>query len=430
MSVNATPAQLSRRRFMQGSVGLSLLGSSALATSGCGSSTTSGSGSSGAGKVVSFYSWDDKTVMQPVLDLFTKRTGLTVTFTHGQPVEPYTAALNTSLKSGVAPDVFILTAENKTMVTDGYVKDISDQSFIDVMNSANREFMTVDGKVYGMSVASWAGGIIYNKTLLAKAGAESLPDSWAGFLRLCAKLKLLGTTPYYEAAADGNFMSLWGLVGGYFADQGHFPDQDIFDGKTSFAETWSEPLTAYCELYARGLIPKSVLKVNGSRMFTEFTSGRLAMFGAGSWDVPGVQKSVPKLSFDIGGIPGVNKGTTYWTGAASPGYAINSKAKNPETGLKFLQFLASEEAIEVFGTSSGSITTTSNYTPSFPEGLVNAAEGARSGRIYLGVVHWPRHAEDLATVLKSGVQKVIRGSLKPQQILTAMDKKLKQLDKR
>jgi raffinose/stachyose/melibiose transport system substrate-binding protein len=420
---------LSRRRFMQGSLGLSLLGGSALGTSGCGSSTTTGGGGSGgAGKTVSFYSWDDKTVMQPVLDLFTKRTGLTVTFTHGQPVEPYTSALNTNLKSGVAPDVFILTAENKTMITNGYLKDLSEQSFIDVMNSANREFMTADGKVYGMSVASWAGGIIYNKTLLAKAGAESLPDSWAGFLRLGAKLKSLGVMPYYDAAADGNFMSLWGLAGGYFADQGHFPDQDIFDGKTSFAETWSEPLTAYCELYTGGLIPKSVLKVDGSRMFTDFISGRLAMFGAGSWDVPGVKKKAPQLAFDIGGVPGVNKGTTYWTGAASPGYAINAKAKNPETALKFLQFLASEEAIEVFGTASGSITTTSNYTPTFPEGLVNAAEGARSGRIYLGVVHWPRHAEDLATVLKTGVQQVIRGSFKPQQVLAAMDKKLKQLD--
>ena len=426
MSVDPAAANLNRRRFMQGSLGISLLGGSALSTSGCGTSTTSGSGD--AGKPVAFFSWDDRTVMQSVLDLFTKRTGLAVTFTHAQPVEPYISALHTALQAGTAADVFILTAENKNLIAEGYAKDLSEQAFIDVMNSANREFMTDDGKVYGMSVSSWAGGIIYNKTLLAKAGATALPDSWPGFLRLCAKLKSLDITPYYDAAADGNFMSLWGLVGGYFADQGHFPDQDIFDGKTTFAETWSVPLIAYCELYTRGLIPKSVLKVNGSRMFTEFTKGRLAMFGAGSWDVPPVKKGAPDLDFDIGAIPGINKGTTYWTGAASPGYAINAKAKNPESGLKFLQFLASEEAIEVFGTASGSITPTRNYTPTFPEGLVNAAEGARSGRIYLGVVHWPRHAEDLATVLKTQIQRVIRGSVKPEQIAAALDKKLAQLD--
>ncbi len=431
MSVDPV-AHVSRRRFMQGSLGVSLLGGSVLGASGCGTSTTgssgSGSGSGGAGKSVSFLSWDGMDVMKPQLDLFTKRTGIVVTFTHADPVEPYVAALQTALRAGAAPDVFILTAENKNIVADGYVKDISDQPFTDVMNSANREFMTIDGKVYGTSLASWAGGIIYNKTLLAKAGATSLPDSWAGFLKLCAKLKSLGIAPYYEAAADGNFMSLWGLAGGYFADQGHFPDQDIFAGKTTFAETWSEPLIAYSELYTRGVIPKSVMKAKGNRSFTEFTKGRLAMFGTGSWDIPPVRKEAPDISFDIAGIPGINKGTAYWTGAASPGYAINTKAKNPATALKFLQFLATEEALESFGATTGSITTTSNYTPTFPAGLVSAAEGARSGRIYLGVVHWPRHGADLTGELKTQMHKMINGSVKPQQIAVALDKKLKQLD--
>jgi raffinose/stachyose/melibiose transport system substrate-binding protein len=419
-------ARPSRRQFVQAGLGLSLLGGGALATSGCGASTTGSSGSTG--KSLAFFSWDDHTIMQPVLDLYTKQTGSAVAFSNVPPVQEYISTLDAALKAGTAADVFALTAENRHVVADGYLKDLSDQPFISVMNSANREFMTFDGKVYGLSTASWAGGIMYNKTLLAKAGATSLPDSWAGFLRLCAKLKSLGIAPYYEAAAEGNFMSLWGLLGGYFADQGHFPDQDIFDGKTTFAQTWSEPLIAYCELYTRGLVHKSITKLDDDRMISAFGKGHVAMCGAGPWDVAPVQKAAPKLSFDAAAVPGINQGTSYWAGAASPGYAINAKAKNPEAALAFLQLLAGQEALKAFGISSGSITTTSNYTPTITTGLTQQAEGARSGRIYLPVVHWPRHAEDLAAELSAQLQKVIRGAGKPQHIPATLDQKLKQLD--
>lgn len=425
MSTDPTPTQLSRRRFVQGSLAAALLGGSALATSAC--STSTAGGSSGA-KTVSFFSWDTQTVMQPVLDLFKKQTGMSVSFSYAPPVPQYVSTLQTRLQSGTAADVFILTAEDRQIVPGGYVKDISDQSFASVMNSANRNFMTVDGKVYGLSISSWAGGIMYNKALLAKAGATSLPDSWAGFLDLCAALKAKGITPYYDAVQDGNFMSLWGLLGGYFADQGHFPDQDIFDGKTTFADTWTEPLVAYAKLYTQGLTPKSVLGLTSDQVVSEFANGRVAMFGAGTWNIPTVQKSAPNLAFDTEAIPGMKQGTTYWTGAASPGYAINAKAKDPDAALKFLQFMANADAVKAYGTSSGAITTTSNYTPTVPAALTNQADGARSGKIYLPVVAWPRHSSELQTELNTQIQQMVQGSVKPQDIPALLDKKLKQLD--
>ncbi|WP_035849512.1 ABC transporter substrate-binding protein [Kitasatospora azatica] len=426
MSIDPTTAQLSRRRFVQGSLMAALLGGTALATSSCSTSTAAGGG--GGAKTLSFLSWDTQTVMQPVLDLFKQQTGFDVSASYAPPVAQYVSTLQTRLQSGTAPDVFILTAEDKQIVPGGFVKDLSGQSSLSVMNSANKDFMTVDGKVYGLSISSWAGGIMYNKALLAKVGASSLPDSWDGFLELCAALKAKGITPYYDAAKEGNFMSLWGLLGGYFADHGGFPDQDIFAGKTTFADTWTEPFVAYCKLYTQGLTPQSILGLTGDQVVSEFANSRVAMFGAGTWNVPTVQKSAPDLSFDTGAIPGFNKGTTYWTGAASPGFAVNAKAKNPEAALKFLEFMASLDGAKVYGTSSGAITTTSNYTPTVPAALTNQAAGARSGKIYLPVVAWPRHSNDLNTELTTQLQQMIQGSVKPQDIPAALDKKLKQLD--
>ncbi|MFE1839778.1 ABC transporter substrate-binding protein [Streptomyces sviceus] len=421
---NGTP-QLSRRRFVQGSLMAAVLGGTALGTSACSTSTAASGGGKGA---VSFFSWDTQTVMKPVLDLFTQQTGTSVSFSYAPPVPQYVSTLQTRLQAHTGADVFILTAEDKQLVGGGFVKDLTGQKFLDPMNSANKDFMTVDGKVYGLSVSSWAGGIMYNKELLAKVGADKLPDSWDGFLQLCRKLKDKGITPYYDAAHDGNFMALWGLLGGYFANRTAFPDTDIFAGKATFADTWTEPLVAYCKLYTEKLTPKAVLGLTSDQVVSEFANGRVAMFGAGTWNVPTVQKSAPHLSFQTEAIPGVVPGTSYWTGAASPGYAINPKAKNPAAALKFLEFLASPDAVKAYGKSSGAITTTSNYTPSFAESITNQALGARSGKIYLPVVAWPRHSNELIQEFNTQMQQMVQGSVKPQDIPAALDKKLKQLD--
>lgn len=427
MTFDSTPAgrpDLSRRRFVQGSVMAAILSGTALAASACSTSTTGGGGKGS----VSFFSWDTQTVMRPVLDLFKKQSGLGVSFSFAPPVPQYVSTLQTRLQADSAADVYILTAEDKQLVGGGFVKDLTGQPFLDVMNTANKNFMTVNGKVYGLSISSWAGGIMYNKKLLAKARVSELPDSWDGFLTLCKRLKAAGITPYYDCVQEGNLMSLWGLLGGYFADQGSFPDADIFAGKTTFADTWTEPLVAYSKLYTENLTPKSVLGLSGDQVVSEFAAGRVAMFGAGTWNVPTVQQSAPHLSFDTGAIPGMNAGTTYWTGAASPGYAVNAKAKNPEAAMEFLKFMSGAAAVKAYGTSSGAITTTSNYSPVIPKGLTNQAAGARSGKIYLPVVAWPRHSSDLSSFLETQIQQMVQGKIKPQDIPASMDSKLKQLD--
>ncbi|WP_449348241.1 ABC transporter substrate-binding protein [Streptomyces shaanxiensis] len=424
-TADSTP-QLTRRRFVQGSLMAAVLGGTALGAAACSTSTAVGGG--GGKGSVSFFSWDTQTVMKPVLDLFTKQTGTSVSFSYAPPVPQYVSTLQTRLQAHTGADVFILTAEDKQLVSGGFVKNLTGQKFLEPMNSANKEFMTVDGKVYGLSISSWAGGIMYNKELLAKVGADKLPDSWDGFLDLCRKLKDKGITPYYDAAHDGNFMALWGLLGGYFDSRTAFPDADIFAGRTTFAATWTDPLVAYCKLYTEKLTPKAVLGLTGDQVVSEFANGRVAMFGAGTWNVPAVQKSAPKLSFQTEAIPGITPGTSYWTGAASPGYAINPKAKNPEAALKFLEFLASPDAVKAYGKSSGAITTTSNYTPSFADSITNQALGARSGKIYLPVVAWPRHSNELSQELNTQMQQMIQGSVKPKDIPAALDKKLKQLD--
>lgn len=90
--------------------------------------------------------------------------------------------------------------------------------------------------------------------------------------------------------------------------------------------------------------------------------------------------------------------------------------------------MASPAAVGAYGKSSGAITTTSTYTPSFAASITNQALGARSGKIYLPVVAWPRHSNELIQEFNTQMQQMVQGSVKPQDIPAALDKKLKQLD--
>jgi raffinose/stachyose/melibiose transport system substrate-binding protein len=415
-----TTTNIGRRRFLQGSL-LAALGTTAAA---CG---TAGSGGSGGTKTLSFFSWDNQATMGPVDTLFTKQNGIQISFSTAPPVDQYVSTLQTRLLAHHAADVFIYTAEDKQLSDAGYVKDLSNESFVDVMNVANRDFMTRDGKVWGLSIDSWAGGIMYNKGLLAKVGATGLPDSWDGFLELCGELKKAGITPYYDDVKDGNIMALWGLLGAYFETHG-FPDADIFAGKTTFAETWAEPLLAYSKLYSQELSPTAVVGITGDQIVTEFSTSRVAMFGAGTWNVPTVVSSAPNLQFQTAGVPGIATGSSYWAGAASPGLAINAAAKNPDAALKFLEFMAGRDAEVAYAKSSGAITTTTTYSSPVSSGLESMAAAARSGTIYLPVVAWPRHSDQLAAFLTTQVEQMIQGKLSAAAIPATLDSQLKQLD--
>ncbi len=135
------------------------------------------------------------------------------------------------LGSGTAPDVFIITAENKTQIMNGgFAKDLSKESWTGNLADAAKATYTKDGKLYGAATSSWGGGLLVNKQLLAKVGATSAPATWDDFLALCKKLKAAGITPFYEGG-DGMPVSLAALVGAENASLGGKMDDQIWSGR-------------------------------------------------------------------------------------------------------------------------------------------------------------------------------------------------------
>ena len=125
----------------------------------------------------------------------------------------------------------------------------------------NRTTYGRDGE-FGLSMASWGAGIMYNKDLLAKVGATEPPPTWDEFLGLCRKLKAAGITPYLESL-DGMPIMLAGVPRRPQRRHRHGMDAKIFGGSATFAADWTEPLTQYNRIFTEGLVTADRRRAQG-----------------------------------------------------------------------------------------------------------------------------------------------------------------------
>lgn len=409
---------ITRRRLL---TGIGLAAASTLILAGC----SAAAGGDDA-NTVSFLSWDNATTMKPIIDAFEKENpDITVKMSYAPPVPEYISKLQTQLGSGTGTDVFIITAENKVqLIEGGFVADLTDEPFAANLADASKATYTSDGVLYGAAPASWGGGILYNEDLLKKVGFTEPPQTWDEFLALCAKLKDAGITPFYEAG-DGLSISLAALLGLENAKLGGTMDADIWAGKTTFADTWTEPLTQWNELFEQGLEPRTVVGLTGDNVTQEFATGNVAMTTTGSWGLGNVRSMAPDLNIGFMAVPGAD--STYWAGAVSPGYAINAKTTHKAAAEKLISYLISKEGIELYQKETAAITTTKDFDPTLDPALDTMAVAVRDGQFYLPQVTWPDNSAAMATEATALLQQMIQGQLTPAEVAAGMDTKLASL---
>lgn len=400
--------------------GIAIVAASALALTGCSGSE------SDTGNSVSFLSWDNAATMDPIIAEFEKANpAISVEVSYAPPVAEYISKLQTQLGSGTGADVFIITAENKTQLIDGgFVADMANQPYATNLADAAKATYTRNGSLYGAAPASWGGGILYNVKLLNQVGFTAPPATWQEFLDLCQKLQAAGITPFYEAA-DSVSVTLAALLGLENEKLGGTMDADIWSGKTTFANTWTEPLKQWNQLFESGIEPRSVVGLTGDAVTQEFASGKVAMTTTGSWGLGTIRSSAPDLEINFMAVPGSSK--TYWAGAVSPGYAINAKSTHQESAQKLVSYLVSKEGVELYQKETASITTTKDFTPALDPALSTMAPAVRDGQFYLPQVSWPKNSAAMATEATALLQQMIQGQLTPEQVAQGMDTKLASL---
>ena len=114
-------------------------------------------------------------------------------------------------------------------------------------------------------------------------------------------------------------MPLYALIGLEFSKEGGNVDAQIFSGKDTFEKEWTEPLSLYVKLYDQRLISRDSLGLSDDQIVNEFATGKVAMMGAGPWNLGTIRGINPKIDMNFMPVPGPEAGDSFLTGAPSPG---------------------------------------------------------------------------------------------------------------
>mgnify|MGYP001018878914 FL=1 len=149
---------------------------------------------------LTFLSWQNETVMQPLLNGFKEKyPDVSVDLIYAPPVQDYVEKFQIMYSTGDLPDVFVTAAENKGEVLDNDIAmDISYLPAFEKMSDKNKETYTKDGKIYAFAPDAWIAGIFYNKKILEDNGI-AVPTNREEYLASMAALKANGIQPCYRA---------------------------------------------------------------------------------------------------------------------------------------------------------------------------------------------------------------------------------------
>lgn len=395
-----------------------------VAMAGC----TSG-GDSGTA-VVKWLSWDDAAVMQPIIDAFeAEHPEIDIQISNVADVTQYQSTLQPQLLAGTAPDLFILGSKTE-QVGGGYVLDLSDEAFAENLSSANVSYASFEGKLYGVSISSWGGGIVVNTDILAEVGVNGLddwPTSWDGFLDLLGELQDAGHTPLYESGTGGVSNTLCALLGIDNEREGGDLDAQVFAGETTWAETTTESYEQWMRIFDEGYETRDVVGLAGDVINQEFAQGNVAMIGTGTWAMGQLNDLEAPFEMSFYPVPGIEEGTSYMCGAASPAIAVNAASEVKEEALAFLEFFTSPEAGALYNAESGNIVTTVGTENVVDPALENIVETVQSGKVYLPIVNWPQYQDALDAESIVLLQQMIGGQIEPGAVPAGLDAKLKEL---
>lgn len=390
-------------------------------------------GAAGDENTLTFFANNTQDVYQPVIDAFEKANpGVKVKFstTNGSQAG-YQQTLQTRISGGQLSDVYVAPPEQlNDLVKNGVAKDLTDESFMDRIGDTNKAQATIDGKVYAMSVTAWTNAYAYNKDLLAKAGYDSIPETWDEFIDMLKALKNAGVDkPYLEPKAGlGALVEGW--IGYDSSKQSKSIDQQIGDGDSTFAKSYTNYYKEWAKLLDAGVMGSEVTGLADDQVRSEFAAGRLAVMPSGYWDVNTFKDA--GINFAFGRMPMLHKGDTpFAPGAADSGYAINAKisGKKLQNVEKFLDFLSSKEGLKLIQDNIGLIPATKNYTPEIDKTFTEPYDlYLKTGNIYLNTLGWPTSGRSaLRAETFAQLQQVALGSITPAQATANLDAKLKTL---
>lgn len=314
---------------------------------GCSDSDTTSGNTKDEKVEITYGFWDKKQVsaIEEIIKLFNEENPNIKVKTELTPYGQYFQKLETAATGGALPDVMWMNGAHVEQYAEGKVilplSELAKQDNFSLDNYPESliDLYTVDGKVYGIPKDFDTTGLWYNKKIFDEAGVP-YPDEtwdWDKLKEVAAKLTNKDKGIWGYAALMGNQGGYYDFIwqnGGYIISE---------DGKSvGFDQPEAiEALKYNISFIKEGLSPTQA-QMTETAASELFASGKVAMMFDGPWMVPEYKQN-PDL--DVAVVP---KGKQRAVAIHGLSNVIAANTKHKDAAWKFVQFLGSKEAAEVF----------------------------------------------------------------------------------
>ncbi|MDR2071193.1 MAG: extracellular solute-binding protein [Treponema sp.] len=300
---------------------------------------------------------------QLVIDKFTERTGIIVASEPAPGTGDHFTKFKTQFAGGNAADIVQLGGDfsnlqvndvsSVLMPLDDFVKrGIIDTSKVD--KSAIAEG-TVNGKLYALPLAANMPSLLYNRSLLERAGAP-LPKvsmTWAEFDKWLGDVKAKLPAGVYPLA-DNSANADQSVFFGYWQGQN---GTTMWDGQKSY--TTAASAKEYFDLWAgwreKGYIPDAATAADypeTNESSSSLIAGKVAMSINWSNQLLGYQNATQD-TLDLIELPNAAVTNGLW-GQMSQMMAINKNSKNAEAAARFINYRVNDPSVwKIMGADPG-----------------------------------------------------------------------------
>lgn len=280
-----------------------------------------------------------------IMDDFTAQTGIGIELV--TPGSDYEAVMKTRMASGEMPDVFVTHGwsiarykEYLTPLTGEAWYGRIDESILSVISDDNEE-------IYVLPITQEFNGIVYNKTVLEKAGvkAEEI-RTMEDFKTACEKVKNAGVDPIHIGGKDTWTAAVLynAMAPAFYTAQGcRYPSGDALkDGSFDWDANGSYVLAEIAEMVQKGYFNADLITADDAATLTAIGEGTAA-FNT-DVNIAEVVTIVPEAQLGIMPIPSTSEDgkSEYMIGEGSC-FGIWKDTEKMDAAKQLLDYLAEPE---------------------------------------------------------------------------------------
>lgn len=412
---------------------LAATAASALLLAGCagGGSSDPSSGGSQEFSFTFATSNDMKSPYQVLADAYVKANPDVTITTNPTPNDKYGETIRTQLQAGNASDVIQTTPGSGDARA---ILPLSEAGFLEPLGETaaglipqgSESLYGADGKVYGQPIDFTVASLVASRGTAAMNGITEFPATEDEMWSACSTL----------ADADKSFIALAGAAGpntGFAAMAisatrvyAEDPDwnQKRIDGSTTFADSqgWKDTLQTIIDMKDKGCFQPGVEGGGFDAITNGLSQGNsVAAFAPSGAAIEISNAAPPEADFAVEPFPAPSGGEPYILASSNYTISINAAAKNKDAASAFVEWLASDEAQQIYYEASGELPISSYSTMDLSGTIYEPVVDLLSSDSYapLPSAIWPNPS--VYEALQVGVQGLLTGQKTVDQVLADMD---------